>query len=401
MSKLHSYEVQVRSRAGEVSKVFIEAESQEALYKQIAEQHLVALDVKEGLISRFYALPSRSKVKKRDVQGLLFQMGTYLRAGLPLAGLLELLSKRERNEELRYIMVETHRGIRSGKRLSELLGLHPTIFPNHITASLKAGEESGNLAESLLETSHLIEKEILLRDALISSLTYPVILLITAVASIFLIIYFAVPRFAQVFADMGKELPVLLALMFQVSKHFWLTIAAASVLVGGSAIGMFYFWQQERARQRLDAIVAGMPRVGQLVVLFQLTLFFRTLGMALRSALPVDKALELANSMLSNRSLKEVFNATLIDVRKGGRLTATLDKVAWIPEVVTNLMGVAEESGSMDEMSIKVSEIMEEDLDKRLKRLVAVAEPLMILGVSLIIGGVVISLLYSLFSINF
>lgn len=401
MSKLHSYEVQVRNRAGEVSKVFIEAESLEALYKQIAEQHLLALDVKEGLLSRFYALPRRSKVKKRDVQSLLFQMGTYLRAGLPLAGLLELLSKRERNKELRYIMVETHRGIRSGKRLSELLGLHPAIFPNHITASLKAGEESGNMAESLLETSRLIEKEILLRDALISSLTYPVILLITAVASIFLIIYFAVPRFAQVFADMGKELPLLLALMFQVSKHFWVTIATASVLVGGSAIGMFYFWQQEKARQRLDAIVVGIPRLGQLMVLFQLTLFFRTLGMALRSALPVDKALELANSMLSNQSLKEVFNATLIDVRKGGRLTATMDKVAWIPEVVTNLMGVAEESGSMDEMSIKVSEIMEEDLDKQLKRLVAVAEPLMILGVSLIIGGVVISLLYSLFSINF
>lgn len=391
----------MRNRAGELSKLYIEAESPEALYRQIAERHLVALDVKEGLLSRFLALPRRSDAKKKEVRDLFYQMGTYLDAGLPLERLLHLVSKREKNKRLRDIMEEAHRGIRSGKRLSQLFEQHPTIFPNYITASLKAGEESGDLAKTLLEIARLIEKEIYLRDSFISSLTYPLILLVTAVASIFLIIYFAVPRFARVFSDMGKGMPLLLDLMFWISNHFWITIAVLSMLAAGGAGGALYLWRHERGRQRIDSILVSLPRVGPLMVLFQLSLFFRILGMALRSALPVDKALELANSILSNRSIREVFTSALIDVRRGNRFTATLDRVVWMPEAVTNLLGVAEESGSMDEMSIKVAEIMEEDLNRRFKGLIALAEPLMILCVSVIIGGMVISLLYSLFSINF
>jgi len=401
MNKKRSYEVQVRNRAGEVSKIYMEAESPDDLYGQIARQHMVALDIKESLLSRFFILPRRSEVKKKEVRDLFYEMGTYLNAGLPLERLLYLVSRRERNEQLQNIMKDAHKAVRSGKSLSELLEQHPKIFPRYITASLKAGEESGNMAGSLLEIARLIEKEILLRESFVSSLTYPLILMFTGVASIFLITYFAVPRFARVFSDMDKELPMLLDLMLWVSNHFWMTAAILSVLATGGAGILLYLFQQEKVRQKIDSILVGLPRVGPLIVLFQLSLFFRILGMALQSALPVDKALELANSIISNLSIRKVFISALIDVRKGGRLTATLDKVAWIPEAVTNLMGMAEESGNMDKMSIKVAEIMEQDLDKQLKYLVTLVEPLMILCVSLIIGGVVVSLLYSLFSINF
>lgn len=396
-----SYEVRARNRSGEVSKLYLEADSTDELYEEIARRHLVALEVRENIFSRLFALSLRPKVKKTDVRDLFFQMATYLEAGLPLERLLHIVSKRERNNELRSIMSETHRGVRSGKHLSELLQQHSMIFPSYATAAIRAGEESGNLAETLFEVAKLLDKHITLKDSILSALIYPAILLATGTVSIFLIIYFAVPRFAQVFADMGKEMPFLLDVMFGISNHFWITATLLILFVVGGAGGIAYMLQQHKERHRIDALLLRLPWVGPLITMFQMTLFFRTFGTALRSALPTDRALELANSILNNVTIKDVFASALADVRKGGRFVSRFENVSWMPEVAVNLMGLAEESGSMDEMSLKVAGIMEENLDKRLKALTAVIEPLLILCVSVVIGGVVISLLYSLFSINF
>ena len=401
MNKKRSFEIRVRNRAGEVSIMHMEAESTKELYEQIAKRHLLALEVKENLLSRFFMPVKKSRVKNKNIRDLFFQMGTFLNAGIPLEKLLLIILKQKKDKNLHTVLDEVYSGIRSGKRLSSLFAHYPEIFPGYVTASLKAGEESGGMADSLLEISKLIEKEIKLKDSLISSLTYPAILLFTAFASIFLIIYFAVPRFAQIFSDMGKEMPFILNIMFFASTHFWLTLIFILVFVSVIAGSLLIVWRNEKSREKFESAIINAPRIGQLLVNFQLSLYFHILGMAMKSSLPVDKGIELANSTLFSRPLKDIFTAALTNIRKGGRLSDTLENVSWMPENITALIGVAEESGQMDEMSIRASLILGQDLDKSLKILIDLAEPVMILFVSIIIGGVIITLLYSLFSINF
>ncbi|WP_027352875.1 type II secretion system F family protein [Desulfosarcina sp. BuS5] len=401
MNRKRSFEIQARDRAGNVLNIHIDAESTEALYRELSKRHLFALEVKENLLRRFFILPKQSGVKKREIRDLFFQMGTYLDAGISLEKLLKLLHKQQKNIHLKASIDEIHKGVRSGQRFSELILQHPSVFPGYIAASLKAGEESGNIAGSLLEISRLLDLEIKLMDSLISSFTYPLILLITAVVSIFLIIYFAVPRFAKMFADMGKPMPFILNIMHAASIHFWMTACTAFLLTAATAGGLIFAWKSNKLRSRLDNFLINVPKIGPILVNYQLSLYFRLLGMAIRSSLPADKGIELANSTLISKSIKKVFDTALIDIRKGGRFSSVLQKISWMPDSVTSLIDVAEESGDMGKMSLKISNIIGEDLNTGLTKLIALAEPVMIVFVSLIIGGVIISLLYSLFSINF
>ena len=395
------FTVKVRNRAGETETIHRDAESAESLYRQLAREQLVALDVSEDMVRRFLSLPVKRGAGKKEIRDFFFQMSTYLDAGIPLEKIFDIVSRQPAHASLQPVIKEVLRGIRSGKRLSELLAGYPDIFPGYITAALMAGEESGRLTESLASISAIIDKEISLKESLISALTYPLILLSTACLSVLLIIYFAVPRFVVMFADMGRELPIFLKLMSIVSGNFLLTMAGLGITGAAIIAAVLYVRQNPELRQRVEIRLFHMPRLGELIISFQLTLYFRILGMALQSSLPVDRAIELANSTLFSHPIQKVFSELYREIRKGSRMAEVLGRASWMPDTVISLVSAAEESGQLEEMSFKIADIIGRDLDTLLKKIIALAEPLLILFVSVIIGGVIISLLYSLFSINF
>ena len=395
------FTVKVRNRAGETETIHREAESAELLFQQLAREQLVALDVSEDMVRRFLSLPVKQGAGKKEIRDFFFQMSTYLDAGIPLEKMFDIVSRQPAHASLQPVIKEVLRGIRSGKRLSELLAGYPDIFPGYITAALMAGEESGRLTESLASISAIIDKEISLKESLISALTYPLILLSTACLSVLLIIYFAVPRFVVMFADMGRDLPIFLKLMSLVSGNFLLTMAGLGITGTAIIAAILYIRQDPELRQRVETRLFHMPRLGELIISFQLTLYFRILGMALQSSLPVDRAIELANSTLFSHPIQEVFTELHREIRKGSRMAEVLGRVSWMPDTVISLVSAAEESGQLEEMSFKIADIIGRELDTLLKKIIALAEPLLILFVSVIIGGVIISMLYSLFSINF
>ncbi len=397
-----SYRVTVRNRSGVEETIDINASCLDELYRKLASQNRVAIDVKENLLNRFILTGWRHKLSRKEIHALFDQLSTYLDAGVPLEKAFEIFSKEASfSARFQQFISDVHKGLRSGKKLSDMLAENPDIFQKHIAATIRAGEESGKLVESLTAVASLIKREIKLRESVISALTYPLILLSTACLSVLLIIYFAVPRFARMFLDMGKEMPVIMKAMFYVSNHFWLSTGSALLIVASAtALGMQLLRQAE-FREKLEKLLIKTPGIGRLLLSYQYAIYFRILGMALQSSLPIDKGLELSLSSLITDSLKKKFNEVLLDVRKGKSMSASLSGDDLVPSSVVNLLRVAEESGRLDEMSIKIADILGDEVNRDLKKFVSLAEPLIILFVSIIIGGIIISLLYSLFSINF
>lgn len=337
----------------------------------------------------------------QGIAGLTRQLAVLVQSGLPLDRSLEILLELERDGPNEQPVGEVGDGIRSGQAFSEALAARPDLFTPLYVSLVRAGEASGALGQVLGELAAHLERVQDLRSRIRSALIYPALLLTVAVLSILVLLTWVVPRFEAMFADLGATMPLPTRVVIGAGNLLadgWPLLLATAV---AAVLLVRYLLRLPAIRARWDALLLEMPGVRALVSRLQVARFARTLGTLLRNGIPLVEALALAADTLSNRVLARAIQETDTRLRHGETLAdAIAGDGARMPALVTHMVRVGEETGRLDEMLLRLAEIYERESEAAIQRYVAVLEPVLILVLGVLIGGIVLSILLAILSLN-
>ncbi len=390
---------------GRVTEGTLEAADQKTALAKLQEQGQLPIKVvsseDKGFFGSELTLPwKRKRVRRADLLVFTQELATLTGAGLPLDRSLTILSGLTENEYLREIVKELLREIKGGKSLSDAMETYPHVFPKLYVSMVKAGEAGGALDVILLRLIEYLEEAEELRNYFTSSMIYPVILGCVSSAAIILMVTFVIPKFADIFENAGAPVPlpmrIMLAMSGAIVGYWW----AILLFIIGSVLLVKKHLNTEKGRNQLDSALLNMPLIGSLMTQIEVSRFSRTLGTLLKSAVPMIQSISIVREVVGNTVIAGALEAVISGVKKGDGLAKPLQETKVFPAFSIHLLEVGEETGRLDEMLIRVAEAYDRDVRNTVKRLVALFEPLIILFMGLVIGLMVVSMLYSIFSIN-
>ena len=351
----------------------------------------------------FFKVPIASyfeRISLKDVMVFTQELTTLLDAGLPLDRSLQILTDLTEKERFKEIVRDILKQIEAGRSFSEALSAHPSIFPKLYVNMTKAGETGGILNLILGRLARYLQSTKEMRDYLISVMIYPVILTFVSCLSIVILLTFVIPRFASIFTDMGKAIPlptqILLSISQYVRSYWWVGLGGLLAIW----LGIKSYLKTEEGRVSWDQLKLSLGIVGNLVRQTEVARFARTLGTLLQSGVPILQALQIVRETVGNEIIARSIGEVHTGVKQGGGISKALQKVKVFPALAVHMITVGEETGKLDEMLIKVAENYEANLQIALKRFVNLLEPFIILIMGSVVGFIVISMLLAIFSIN-
>lgn len=396
-----TYTYKARSRSGEVLEDQIEANDPLAVASELRQQGLLVIDIKEQGAAQKDILEPFKKVKLQDTVVFTRQFATMINAGLPIVRALYILGEQTENKKLQDVVVAVRKDVEAGLALSEALAKHPKVFSRLYVEMVRAGEIGGILDGVLLRIAAQLENDQELRRKVKSAMTYPTIVLILAVLAAAFMLIFIVPIFARMFEDLGGTLPLPTRIAMGASdiltSFFGVLIAAA--LIGG---GMFFLrWKNtEQGRRVWGRIVLKLPvRIGDIIQKVALARFARTLGTLSAAGVPILQALEITATSSGNWVIENALLRSRDSIRQGIPIYRPLEDEPVFPPMVTRMIAVGEETGDLDGMLTKIAEFYESEVDAAVKALTSIIEPLMIVVVGGIVGGIIIAMYLPMFRI--
>jgi type II secretory pathway component PulF len=343
----------------------------------------------------------RGRVSSRDITVFTRQLAGLLRAGVPILRALATIQQQSGKTSFRRLLDEMVGSVRDGRMLSETLQRFPALFPELYVNMVHAGESAGLLDEMLLRLGEAREHEDELRGKVMGAVAYPALVLTIGGASVFVILAFFLPRITQLFEGMHQALPLPTRVVMAVSGVFaaaWYWLLAAFVL---GAFVLYRYVRSPRGRLTVDALVLRLPVVGRFALDTDLVRFSRTLALLLAAGIPIERALTLSAKTLLNRRLQEsvcqVGDAT---VRRGTSLAEGFRQRPEIPVFLTNMMAVGEEGGRLDESLQEAASFYQRELDRDLRLMTTLLEPVLILVVGLAVGFIIFAMLLPIFQIG-
>jgi general secretion pathway protein F len=342
----------------------------------------------------------RSRVRAVDITAATRELATLLNAGIPLDASLRMLERHARQPKLKVALASVHGSVQAGRRLSAALAELDALFDSLYVNLVKSGEASGSLADVLERLADHRERADAFRASVVSALTYPIALAAVAVVSLFVLVAFVIPRFIPLFEDASAPLPLLTQTVFGAAgflQDWWWALVALAAL--GASAGKRWLARAEN-RKRLDAWLLTAPVAGELVQGTETVRFTRTLETLLRNGLPLLAALKLTEGVQRNRRVSAAIGAAMNTVRSGGRLAPALAAEHVLPSLAVELMTIGEESGQLESMLGKAAETFETRVEQKLKRLLTLLEPALILGLGAVIALVIVSILMAMLGLN-
>jgi type II secretory pathway component PulF len=356
-----------------------------------------------GPAARGFSLPAMGarRVAGRDLVAFTQQLATLLEAGLPLDRGLAIQAELAPTAHLRGITASVLTSVRGGSSLADALTAHhPRPFSRLYVNMVRAGEKAGLLEATLTRLAGFLEEAQEFREALLSALIYPALLTAVGTAAVVFLMTFVIPRFADIFRDLGGAIPlptqILLAVSNWLQGYWWvLALGATAVSLGGRAV-----LASPGGRLRVDTALLRLPLIRDVIVKTEVARFARILGTLLKSGVPLIGALAVVTDMMGNQVLRRATAGLGDGVRRGAGLYAPMADAGCFPSLAIHMVRVGEESGRLDDMLLKVGITFEADTRKLLKRLIALAEPGIILVMGLLVGFVVVAMLLAIFSIS-
>ena len=379
--------------------------SQPAVADRLQSMGLIPIRIEESLgkseaTAKGQGLFGRGTVTQDDVAVFTQEMSTLLKAGLPLDRCLEILIGLSANESVRQLMVQMREEVRGGASLSKVMEAHPQIFSRFYLNMIRAGEAGGALDVVLQRLTEFMERSRELRDTVKSALIYPAILVGVAVLSVVVLLMWVVPQFSQMFEESGKALPLPTQIVIAAGDFFrdyWWAMAGAVFVV--------YSWftrqmQVPASRYRWDKRLLGLPLVGDLVGKLEVARFSRTLGTLLGNGVTLLTALSIVKETLNNTVMAKGLGDVATQLKEGKGLGKPLMETGLFPKLAVHLVMVGEETGKLQEMLIRVADIYDREVHTTVKRMLSLMEPVLILGLGLVIGGIIMSILVAILSVN-
>ena len=392
--------------AGDVLEGEMEAASQALVIRRLQSQGHFPIRAEEVLARSIPRIDKRPRLRPRrvsrqDINLVTLELATLLQSGLTLDRTLAILIDLAEHDGLRKLLSDIHKAVRGGASLSAALeGQQGALFPRFYLNMVRAGESSGALDVALSRLTEFMERSRKLRETLVSALIYPAILTAMAVLSVIVLLTFVIPRFAEMFQDLGQELPWPTRIVIDVGgfleSYWWMGALVAAALV-------YYLRYQLRSRSRRlpwDARFLKLPLVGTLIAQHETARFTRTLGTLLTNGVPMLQALDIAKDVIGNQVIASGVERITGSLKEGHGLARALTAVEVFPRLTGHLLQVGEETGNLDAMLLKLADIYERDVQTAVQRLVVLIEPALILGLGLVVGGIIMSVLVAVLSVN-
>jgi type IV pilus assembly protein PilC len=396
-----TYTYRVRNRQGEIFQDQMEGADTMAVAYELRQKGLLVIDVKEQSVSQKDILEPFKRVKLGDLVVFSRQFATMINAGLPIVRALYVLSEQTENQKLKEVVVQVRKDVEAGLALSEALEKHPKVFSRLYVEMVRAGEIGGMLDEVLLRVADQLEGDQELRRKVKSAMTYPMVVLVLAILAASFMLIFIVPVFARMFEDLGGTLPLPTRVAMGISGILTSIYGVLVYAAMGAAVFGFLRWKNtENGRRVWGRISLRLPaKIGDVIQKVALARFARTLGTLSAAGVPILQAIEITATSSGNWVVENALLKSRDAIREGLPIYKPLEDEPVFPPMVIRMIAVGEETGDIDGMLGKIADFYESEVDATVKALTSIIEPLMIVVVGGIVGGIIIAMYLPMFKI--
>ena len=383
----------IRDQTGALRKAVVDAESENVLARRLREQGFQVASIKQAKSATKKPGGGFGRVGLTDLSIFCRQFSTMIDAGVSLVRCLSVLAEQTASGKLKAIVMDIQKEVEAGQTLSASMRKYPRVFNNLFVGLVRAGEVGGVLEESLQRLSQFLEKDVELRRKVKSAMTYPCIVIVVAITIVTLLVALILPRFMQLFTDLGvKDFPAMTQMLMDFShflNQYWY------IALGGLIV--FYmlfkaFVRTKFGKRVYDRFKLSIPVFGKLNHKICLARFSRTLGTLLSSGVPILQALETVAGTVDNDIIADAVLEARARIREGDRIGDPLQKSKQFPPMVVQMISIGEESGALDQMLTKIAEFYEQEVDAALASLTSAIEPVMIVFLGGAVGFIVISM---------
>ena len=383
---------------GTIVETETEGETPRALRAQLEGQGLLVLDLSGAGTSPSISFSSRQRpIAQRDFLVFNQEFLALIKAGLPMLRCFDLLTDRLAQGGFQQALQSVRERIRGGAAISEAMAMHPIYFPELYQASLRAGEQAGNLAEVLKRYIDYLKMLIEVREKVVKATIYPLFLLGFGLLVTCGLLFFVLPSFAEVYQESRVELPWATQLLLDITNSASQWIVGLAVIMGITAAWAYWWKSTPEGQWRIHWLFLNAPIFGSLFLKNQVIRLARTLSTILGGGIPLLSALEVTAQSMPNKVFAKALNAVIIHVREGMSLSVALKKEKFLPNLTLEMIEVGETTGSLETMLFEVAEFHEGELDFQLSRMMTWIEPIFIILIGIILGGVVIALYLPIF----
>ncbi|CUS33266.1 type II secretion system F family protein [Candidatus Nitrospira nitrificans] len=370
----------------------VEGDNESAVRARLESQGLLVFNLHaRGITSVKTELPwSWGKLPLEQFLVFNQELMALVKSGLPILRIWDLLIERAGHAGFQRTLRDVREDIRGGASASEALAKHPRYFPDLYVATVKAGEQSGNLPEVLQRYVAYLKLMVGLRQKVKKAISYPIVLICIGLAVVGFLLTYVMPTFVSVYGDSVQTLPWATQVLLDVVTHAESWLLPAAVVLIGLMLGMHTYYATSAGQLTIDRLVLKLPLVGQIAVKHNTVQLTRTLGTILAGGTPLVDALQGARGAIANRWISQEMIGAVNEIREGATLAAALDRPGVLPRLAIEMLSVGEETGSLDTMLRDVSEFYEADLDTRLIQLTTWIEPALLLVMGILVGGIVI-----------
>jgi type IV pilus assembly protein PilC len=399
---MNTFSYQARDPSGKIVSGIQEALNEDNAVTSLMSRGLMVLSLQQKAVAN----RSRKKnwtVKETDLVLFTRQLSTMIEAGISLVQALTALydqsdPKRQRN--LRQIISDVTTRVQGGETFNESIAKHPRVFDRLFVSMVKAGEHGGLLAEILDRLAGFLEASARLRKKVKSAMTYPVIVICIAFAITIFLLVKVVPIFGEIFKDFGAKLPAPTQFLIDVSDFMRSEWYFLILGFGGTFFGIRYFLRSTRGKQFADRWKLKLPIFGPLIHKICMSRFSRTFAQLIRSGVPILEVLEIVGGASGNHVVETSIKGVSEDVERGDNLSVALSKKPIFPPMMLRMVSAGEATGKIDTMLEKMADFWDEEIEAMLDALTSLIEPLLIVFLGVIVGGIVIAMFLPIFKLN-
>lgn len=399
-----TYVFKGRNRMNEVVTGERVADDRESLRQLLRREQVTLTSVKEK--GREIGIPKiggRKRVGSKDLAIFTRQFSVMIDAGLPLVQCLDILSQQQQNKYFQQVLAQVRQDVEEGATLAAAMSRHPKVFDQLYTNMVEAGETGGILDLILQRLSTFIEKIVKLKRDVVSALIYPAAVILLAIAAVAIIMIVVIPQFQSIFLGLlgpGEPLPLPTRIVVGISNFLagWGGLSILVVLIG-LAVALSFYYKTPKGRKRIDTILLKAPIVGSIFLKIAIARFSRTLSTLLSSGVPILQSLDITARTAGNVVIEEAILNIRSAVEQGKSFVEPLRAAELFPHMVSQMVGIGEQTGALDAMLGKIADFYESEVDAAIANLLTLIEPALIGFLGVTIGSIVVAMYMPMFSL--
>ncbi|OHB33716.1 MAG: type II secretion system protein [Desulfuromonadaceae bacterium GWC2_58_13] len=396
-----SYQCKIGTADGRVVEREFEAVNQDLLKESLEEQGFHVFRIKKKAFQFFIRKDSfRPQFSGRRFLSFNQELLVLIRSGMPILQVLDTIIERLEPGRILDVLRDIREDVKGGGSLSEAFEKFPRFFPQLYVASIKAGEKTGDLPVTLARYIQYQKRVEALKAKVKGAAFYPILLSIAVIVVVLFLMLFVVPRFTQIYADANAQLPLITRMLigFAESLTASLPLAVPALIAGSLAIRVYA--RTDRGALLFDRIKLLLPFFGKLFGDYAISSFCRTFATTLSSGIPVIQSMQMARGTLNNRLLENRLAGAIRKIEEGMTISSSLELTKFFPALALRMIGVGETTGALADMLNDVAEYYEEEVERLLDRLTTLVEPIMMMSMGLLIGGIIVAMYVPIFQLG-